>query len=465
MSKILFIYPNGEGYPIIPISISIMSGILKANGHKVDLFDATFMMAKRCDHEAREKAKVVEKVNVQECWGAPVNKVDLGLELQAKIKTFSPDIIAVSVLEDNYLCAKKLIDAAKKCSGAVVIVGGLFPTVLPQLFINDSNIDFVCIGEGEYAITELANNIENGKDILKIRNIVVKKGGEVIINPLGSFYDWEPNIFQDWEIFDERHLLKPFMGKMRRTGFFEMSRGCPFNCSYCTNKILQSIFQGLGRYNRHKPINYAIEEMEYMKNRYNLDLIFFNDENFLSMDISRLDEFCDQYKKRISLPFFIMTRADSLLDEEKIRKLKDAACHTVGIGVESGNEEIRKKVMNKKIPNSVYEKAFKNCHKYGIRTTANVMMGLPFETEENILESAAFVKKLEARSLSISIFAPYCGTKLRDVCIKNGYMEDKLCDEIGIINNSILKMPQISAKRIEELYCQFNDLVYGEKGA
>jgi radical SAM superfamily enzyme YgiQ (UPF0313 family) len=155
-----------------------------------------------------------------------------------------------------------------------------------------------------------------------------------------------------------------------------------------------------------------------------------------------------------------MTRADSLLDEEKISLLKDTGCVTIGIGVESGNEFIRRTILNKNISNSVYKKAFENCHKYDIRTTANIMIGLPFETEENIRESANFCREINARSVSLAIFAPYHGTKLREMCIDNGYVKDEIHKDIAIINDSILTMPQLSRDKIRELYYNFNDMVY-----
>jgi len=252
------------------------------------------------------------------------------------------------------------------------------------------------------------------------------------------------------------------MGKMYRTGFFELSRGFPHQCTYCVNHNYQKLFKGLGKYNRVRPLSQAMDEILHMKEHYGLELLFFIDENFLTMTKARLAAFCSEYRSRVGLPFYIMTRADSLLDEDKPRMLRECGCVTIGIGVESGNEDIRNKLMDKKIPNSVYEKAFANCHRHDIRTTANIMMGLPFETEENILESARFCRKLQARSVSLAIFAPYQGTKLREICVANGFMEDKFYEDINMINHSILRMPQISPERIVELYLKFNDLVYGQ---
>ena len=461
MSKVLFVYPNKEGYPIIPLGISVLSGLLKHHGHEVALFDVTFMISRRYDHEAREKTGVVDKVDVQKYWCSG-DDLDMEAEFAKKIEAFQPDLIAFSIVENNYPCARKLFRIARQHSSGLIIAGGLFPTVVPDYFIQDANVDLICIGEGEYAICGLAAQLDRQGDVSRVTNVIVKNGEQVMRGSLARYYDWEPPVFQDWEIFDQRHLLKPFMGKMYRTGFFELSRGCPYNCAYCINRLNQKIFKGLGRYNREKRMAYAIKEIEHLKQQYRLELVFFNDENFLTMRKERLEEFCETYTASVGLPFFIMTRADGLMDETKVKLLKDAGCVTIGIGVESGNEEIRRKLLNKNIPNAVYEQAFANCHKYDIRTTANIMIGLPFETEENVIESAEFCRKLQARSLSMSIFAPYHGTKLREICIEKGFIEDTIHEDIATINRSILTMAQLSREKIEELYYKFNDLVYGQ---
>ena len=368
-------------------------------------------------------------------------------------------MVAFTIVENNYLWAKKLFKLSKEITKAPIVAGGVFPTIVPNFFIEDNHVDLICIGEGEFAIEELARKIDEGETTAYISNLITKNNGNIIRNKFSKYYTWEPLVFQDWDIFDKRHLLKPFMGKMRKTGFFEISRGCPYDCSYCINHLNQQTFKCLGKYNREKPIELAIVEISHMKMKYDLELIFFNDENFLTMRKERLGEFREKYVDRINLPFYIQTRADSLLDEERVKMLKDAGCVTIGIGVESGNEEIRKKLLNKNISNAIYEKAFENCHKYDIRTTANAMIGLPFETESNILETAMFLKKLNARSVSLAIFAPYHGTRLRDLCVENGFIEDKIYEEIGINNSSLLNMPQLSKEKIEELYYKFKDLL------
>lgn len=459
MSRILFVYPNKEGYPVIPISISILCGILESDGHETALFDITFMMSERYDHDAREKAGLVQKIDIKKYWGSGSSS-DIYDELKKGILRFEPDLIAFTVIENNYGTAKRMFEIAKEVRDVPIVVGGLFPTVAPEFFVSDKNVDLICIGEGEYAFKKVVESIDNINNCSSIPNIINKLINQKTPSSYHRYYNWDLNDTQDWSLFDERHLLKPFMGKVWRTGYFEMSRGCPFNCSYCTNELQQEVFKSLGRYHRDKPMAKVIDEIAHFAKKYSLELVFFNDENYLMMSEERFNEFCDRYGKHVDLPFYIMTRADTLLNTDRVAKLKEIGCATIGIGIESGNEEIRRYLLNKKISNSIYERAFKNCHKYGIRTTANIIIGLPFETEQNIMESAELCRKFEVRSLSLAIFAPYYGSKLRSVCIGNGFMQDRYYDEISMVNKSVLDMPQISKEKLDKLYVKFSEFVY-----
>jgi len=462
--KILFVYPNKEGYPIIPLGISILAGVLRDAGHSVDLFDVTFMMKEKIDNASRVKASFVKDLDMELYWGSNNNNVDIQSELVSKLQEYQPDIVALSIVENNYICAKQLLGIIRRTTNSLTIVGGAFPTIAPEFFVNDSNVDVICLGEGEYALAEVANRLAKNKSLVGINNLFIRKE-EVVTNSNGfsEFYTWEPNVYQNFEIFDKRHLLKPFMGEVVRTGFFEMSRGCPYKCTYCANSMYQKIFCNLKGYHREKPINYVIDEIEFMKNKYALELVFFNDETFMLMSKERFSRFSEEYTGRVNLPFFIQTRADTLLNLDRVKMLADAGCTMVGIGLESGNSDIRRKILGKEISNSSFVKAFQNCEKCSLNTTIYAMLGVPFETRADILSTIEFCKRLRPTMLSINIFAPYYGTELRKVCIENGFIEDKLYESMGMNCSSVLMMPQISKEEIDELFYSFSDKVYGKE--
>ncbi|KPA19303.1 Fe-S oxidoreductase [Candidatus Magnetomorum sp. HK-1] len=460
MARVLFVYPNKESYPLVPLSISLFSGILKKAGHKVDIFDITFMVKDRfVDHYAREKFDLVKKVDVEKYWGK-CEQVDLKKELIRKIDFFKPDIIAFSIVENNFAAANDFISFIKSKYNIPIIVGGIFPTVVPELFLNNNNIDIICIGEGENSILELANRIDKDEYYGNIPNLIVKHNGKTIKNKLGPYYNWDPLMYQDWDLFDKRHFLKPFMGKMWKTGYFELSRGCPYHCTYCVNSKLQGIYKGIGLYRREKNIDELINEIAFMKEKYQLELIWFYDENFCMLDKEKLIKFCHLYKANIDLPYFVATRADTLLDEKIVKMLKDSGCATVGVGLETGSETTRICKLKKNIKNTTFFKAFDICKKFKLRTTANIMLGLPEETESDIHTSISFCKKLNPDSLSISIFVPYHGTHLREECINKGLIEDSYDETISFHYNSTIKMTKISKQKFYFLYENFNKLVY-----
>jgi radical SAM superfamily enzyme YgiQ (UPF0313 family) len=148
------------------------------------------------------------------------------------------------------------------------------------------------------------------KDYSNIKNLWVKKeDGAVIKNPLRPFKDMDTLPFQDWSIFDERHYYKPYCGSFYRTGFFELARGCHFSCSFCSTASFRHLYRDMGKFIRTRSIDKTFDEIVHMKDRYDLEFIFFIDDNFLGMSPERFDYFCGQYTKRIGLPFYIQVRS------------------------------------------------------------------------------------------------------------------------------------------------------------
>ena len=458
--RVLLVYPNCEGYGGIPNGLALLSGCLKAAGFETKCFDTTFLNSPPKTLYYREKHGGMMKADPSNAWGewTPELAKQIPNLFRKTIEEFRPDLIAVNIADVTYNFSKKILKGINTRYGIPVVAGGPTPTLAPQLFDQNNSFNAICVGEGENALVELANCILENKYYSQIDNLWVKKNGEIIRNKLRPLKNLDELPFQDWSIFEEGHYYKPYCGAFRRTGFFELSRGCPFNCTFCCTANMRKLYEGLGSFLRVRSIDKTLDEICAIKDAYKLELIFFIDDNFLGMPEERFNYFCEQYKKRVNLPYYIQTRAETIR-EDYIQKLVETNISTIAIGIENGNEEFRKKIMNRTMSNAVIEKAFGIVHKYNIRSTANFIIGMPHEEEKTFYDSVRLVQKIKPSSYSVNYFQPYQGTKMREIAVELGFIpEDHIINE----SNTCLDMPQFRRERIIHCYENFKKYIENE---
>jgi anaerobic magnesium-protoporphyrin IX monomethyl ester cyclase len=448
MTKILFIYPNNVFDGILPFGISLMTAYLRKGGHEVKLFDAIDYENEATDSRIGEKHG--EFIPVEMPPKKP--KEQLQEDLNELVSQFDPHIIGVSTTSFLFNAAMDMIQQLPQ-HNALVAFGGVHSEVCPEETIGSPLIDIVCIGEGEQAILELADAIQEGKDFTRIKSLWVKTGDTIHRNGLRTFQPLDELLFYDWSLFD-RQFYKPFMGRLYKCGHYELSRGCPYSCTYCTNSYFKELFKGCGAHHRERSIPRAILELGQLKQEYGLEMLKFWDESFLAMRRERLQEFVEQYKRRIGLPFIIQTRPETI-NEHRVALLRSAGCAAISMGIESGSKRIRDEVLNRPMNDEVTIDAFKTVKKFGIRTSAFNMIGLPYETEEDILQTIELNKKAAPDSVGVSFFYPFKGTRLREVCEREGFI-GKDSHEINIREGSMLEMPQIRKEKLNELRSTFD---------
>lgn len=212
-------------------------------------------------------------------------------------------------------------------------------------------------------------------------------------------------------------------GKIYKMIPIELSRGCCYNCYYCCDHAFSSKFSELGTWYRQKSIERIFDEITFYINNYQAQYIYFVSETFLAMDNARFHEFVDRYKK-IRLPFWFNTRPETIT-EEKIKLLAEIGCNRISIGIEHGNEEFRRKMLNRNYSNETAIKAIKILKKSSIPVSVNNIIGFPEETRDLIFDTIYLIRKLNLRKMdSISSFflAPYKGTVMREICVQKGYI-------------------------------------------
>jgi len=446
-AKVLVVNPLvGIDEGVLPMGLSMLISALKSEGHILELFDTT-----RFDLETGHYVRAMNEkyLNFLPVKDGHVYKEKIRysdsevIELfNSKVNSFRPDVIAVSITcSHSYGLVRKLLNGLHY-KGALCVMGGKHVTYDHENVIHEPFVDAVCIGDGEKALLEFCKAVANGGDYRTIGNLWVKCDGKVIKNSLVSFLDLDDLPFPDWTLYDDDLFYKPMRGKTYRYGYIETSRGCPFRCPYCHNDKEQDLFKGLGSPVRLKSVDRIIREARHQKEKYKLEMVKFLDEDFLAKPSEYLEEFSEKYRD-LNLPFLVCVRPERMT-RKNARLLKDMGCIQTSIGVESGNDYIRKEIYKRKINREVIVDGFKVFREEGIYTTALNMIGAPYETKEQIFDTIHLNRELLSNDCLVSVFQPFKGTVLRDLCVKEGFAsEDEDC-EGTTLEGSVLNMPQLS---------------------
>jgi len=194
--KVLLVYPNLRGMNMLPPAIALFSAILKQDGHEVSLFDSTDYPNPEGDYFDSDKQKEIY-LNARPYDDS---KLKLSFKEEDVFKAFrnsinknSPDLIAMSCTEDMFPIGILLLKKIEN-QHIPVIMGGVFPTFAPDLALSYPEIDMICIGEGEHALSELCKRMDNNQDYTNIPGIWVKqKNGTIKRNAMGALVPMEEN--------------------------------------------------------------------------------------------------------------------------------------------------------------------------------------------------------------------------------------------------------------------------------
>jgi radical SAM superfamily enzyme YgiQ (UPF0313 family) len=193
-----------------------------------------------------------------------------------------------------------------------------------------------------------------------------------------------------------------------------------------------------------------VVEIEQTRQVAPISSVFFADDLFTS-NKQWLREFVALYRKRINVPFMCVTRADHM-DDEIAELLAQAGCHTVSFGVESGNEELRTRLLKKQITDVAIIRCAETLHRKGIRVQTSNMFCLPEETLEDALATIRLNIRIKTDFVFTPIFMPFPRTQLANYCISKNYLPEDFGFEHlpqSFMMHSILNIPD--RRRIENL--------------
>ena len=402
--KVTFLYPDFFQYDEerylpegrIYLGIGYLSAYLKREGHQTSLIHL-------------------------------VNPVEKEVLLE-RVRAESPDILAASSTTHMFPHVRKWVGWVKEEMDVFTICGGAHPTIDPQGAMDGADLDAVCLGEGEEALAELCAALEEGRDPSGIASLWVRAGREVRRNPVRPLIeDLDTLPLPDRDIFDAEN----FCAQQHERGTLMASRGCPYSCTYCSNHVQRSIYPNRKKYVRFRSVDNVMREVHEIiaaDTGGRLRYIRFDDD-ILTLEPEWFRELTSRYRAEVELPFICNSRVN-VLDEETVKLFADAGCSVICMGIESGNETIRKKVLNRHMSNRDIVRAFRLCREYGIKTVSTNMTSLPDEDLSSLMDSIKINAMSRPHCMQVSTYHPYPNTRLYNYCEEKGYLSGRHVDTI-----------------------------------
>lgn len=295
--------------------------------------------------------------------------------------------------------ASKIIKEEKPNSK--VIVGGIHPSICPEDFANDDNVDFVFMGECDLTLPRLIKSPMNFDNVVK-----------------GDIPNNNESPFEDIDIYDYRTSISfSLYGGIVKPPMVPIitSRGCVYNCKFCqpAERLLY------GKKYRQKNVDRVIEELEFIMSRYSFRSIMFYDDcilahkDFLGMLLGKIAQ------KKKDIEIMLQGRADNICNiGNDIKEFKSLGLKAVIVGFESGSQRVLD-FIGKKTTVDQNLKAAEILHANGIKIVGNFMIGLPTETNDEIKATIEMAKSIRPTIGSCTFYSPMPGSYIYEYCKEN----------------------------------------------
>ncbi|AWK90236.1 B12-binding domain-containing radical SAM protein [Azospirillum thermophilum] len=443
MAKVLLVNPNRWGRGITTIWIASHAAVLRARGHEVRLFDATFYRNWAQNEIAYNTANRQYRPTGYD-GSVTVCGEDVFEAVQRTLDAFDPDVVFWSALSSHIHGEGEYVNIQHGCTlmqerrtRALKVAGGLQPTAEPQAALHRfPAVDLLIAGESEFVLADLVDCVAAGASPATIPGLIRRSpDGEAVVHPRQPIIaDLDAIPSYDYSLFDDQVFLRPYNGAVVRAVDYEMSRGCLYSCTYCVETVIQRYYgferttprgalTGKG-YLRCKSAERIAQEITDLHERYGITLFRCQDTNFLTIDrpvLARLADLMDAACLPVCL--YIETRPEGI-NPSSAALLKRLRVDGVGMGVELATQSFREGSLNRFTDQDRIVAAFDLLRRHGIRRTAYNIIGLPGQDEDSILETIAFNRRLDPDNITVAFYSPFSGTKQQEKAAEESYFND-----------------------------------------
>lgn len=393
------------GY-MTPLPLLLIGGALIKSGYKnIQLFDAA---NKNYDND--RVAKLIDEGDFNVIFisnMASTASLPLVLDLAFKIK--------------------------ERCRFSKIVIGGVHSTYHYEEIMNDCDyVDFICRGEGESFCVHLVDAISNNSSLSDVPGLVWRDGDGLIIknndsDPINlNEYSAGWDLIEDWDCY-----VSPMTRE--RAAVVQFSRGCPFSCSFCGQWDFWKVW-------RHKNLNLFVDEIEYLKNKYNVTCFVLADENPQSNSeiwYSLLEEIKE---RALGVHLILNLRvSDIIRDKDYLPLYKSAGISMVDLGVESASQK-RLDFLNKKTTIDQNKEAISLLRANDIVSIVQTIIGFSDESIEGLEASFRLLESWKPDILHFYHATPFrwtdYGKKIdNNLIIQNDYRYWDYKHQILKLNN------------------------------
>ena len=337
-------------------------------------------------------------------------------ELERKIKEYDPDVVGITSTTTSIPDAYKVAEISKSVNPNIItIIGGPHVTFVPELTLKESpHIDVVVRGEGEEVFKQLLHALDKGKELSDVRGITYRENNKIRNNPpMPLIRDIDSIPIPAFDLLP----MEKYQFNKKRFGVVITSRGCPFQCIFCSSSLQ------FGKKWRAHSVGRVIEELKILHDEFKVREIEFLDDTFTlnkkrAQDISKAI-----IEEGLDISWSASSRVNTF-DLDTGTYMKKAGAHAIYFGIESGSERTLK-FIKKGITLSQSINAVKTAKKAKLKTLGSFIIGFPYEKEEDMKKTIRFAKFLDVDYAQFTVATPFPGTELWNIAVTKNLLLTK----------------------------------------
>ncbi len=408
------LYHDNASLVKFPLALGYLSGaVLKWTDWEVQAYNADFNPKKKAitiDNVTRIKEGMERYLRTLEDPTAPI-----WAEIRSAITEFNPGVVGISSKTQNFPSAMKIARIVKEHNpDTLVVLGGPHATLSTTTALDCPDIDVAVLGEGEMTLVELLQARQSGAPLSDVAGLAYRQDGRKVFTPsrtnmpdldeLPFPAEAAPRVLRDYESYPAEAF-----------GYVFSARGCPYSCTFCESKAIWT------QRTRWRSPDNVVRELKLLMER-GVRYVYFDDDTF-GIHPRYIEELCGLIETECPGLKWGCEITVGVVKEQSVKHMRRSGCVRVNIGIESGNNQILRSVKKGHTIEKAYP-AVDLCRQAGIEVGAFFMVGFPEETEETLQDTLTAIEKINADNIMLSIFTPYPGSELFQVCKDLGVVDD-----------------------------------------